>query len=382
MTVRRTLTVVAVSALVAVPTASAVDGAPLPSRDGVVVAWQARTSTAIVVTGDQRVYSVHTLRRVAPGSRVRVNGIKWGTPTSGIKWSVAPSGIKWGIAKAANGTYTSSLTKLPGRATTMALRGTVARRFGTRGVAVSIPGSTVVIPLRGAVWLPGGKRSNEVVALGSPGAKVTVRVNFDAKGRASSNRVVETAPPAVRPTLPISGRVTAVDLTARTLTIQAGTVAFPLVMTIFLPPTADITKYPVGSEIAATVTQATAPDTTIAATALSLNRTFADADSPVTSIAVPAPNPAHMAAIETMQTEWAAARAGGLIPNTGVFTSEVNRLDRIEFLILTGDKPKAIAELDQFEKKIDGRPADIIDMVFRDKALAASVALRAQLLAG
>ena len=367
---------------VVVPAASAVDGAPLPRRDGVVVAWQARSATAIVVTTDQRAYAIHALRRVAPGSRVRVEGIKWGTPTSGIKWSVTPAGIKWGIQRAANGSYQSRLTKLAGRATTMSLRGTVVRRFGNRGVVVSVRGGTFVIPLRGAVWLPGGKRSNATTTLGQMGAAVTIGVSFDAKGRAFSRRVIETAPPVATPTVPVAGRITASDPVARTLTVQAGTTAFPVLLTISLPSLVDIARYPVGSEFAATVVQAAAPDTTLAATALSLNATFAQADSPATSIVIAPPNPQAVAAINDLKIRWLAARDQGIIPNTGEFTSEQNRIDRIAFLINVGDTTNAVSELEQLDKKLRNAPADTIATAFRDEVTAATAALRAQLLAG
>ena len=379
MTSRRIFTSIAAVALIAVPTASAVNGAPLPRRDGVVIAWQPRSSTAIVVTGDQRAYAVHAIRRVAPGSRVRVEGIRWGSPTSGIKWSVAPSGIKWGIKWAANGSYQSRLTKLPGRATTMSLRGTVVRRFTDRGVVVSIRGGTVVIPLRGAVWLPGGKRATGTATLGQLGARVTVRVSFDAKGRAFTRTIIETAPPSVRPTLPVAGRVIAVDPVARTLTVQTGNAAFPVVLSVSVPPAVDLVNYPVGAEIAASLMQASLPDTMLAALALSLNRNFAQADSPITNVVVPAPNPLHLAAVEDMQNRWLAGRTQGLITNTGLFTSERNRLDRIEFLITVGDKAKAISELEQFNKKLENAPPDAITTALRNELTSAANALRTQL---
>ncbi len=380
MQTRTILASLAASATVLVPTALAVDGAPLQRRDGVVIAWQARSSTAVVVTGDQRTYAIHSLRRVTPGSRVRVEGIKWGTPTSGIKWSVAPSDIKWGIKWAANGSFQARLTKLSGRATTMSLRGTVVRRFGGRGVAVSIPGATIIIPFRGAVWLPGGKLTNGVATLGQFGAKVTVRVSFDAKGRAFSRRVLEIAPPSVQPVAPLAGRVIAVDSVARTLTVQTGNASFPLPLTIGIPPAFNLALYPIGSEIAAEIMHGADPDTTLAATALSLNRTFAEADSPTTSVVIVPPNPLHLAAINDMLSRWRTGNAQGLVPNTGLFTSERNRLARVMFLITVGDKPKAVAELGQFDKKLRNAPPDAIMAAFRDENLAAAGALRAQLL--
>ncbi len=287
-----------VSAFVAVPIAIAVEGRPLPRRDGVVVAWQARSATAVVVTGDQRVYAIHALRRVTPGARVRVQGIKWGAPTSGIKWTVAPSGIKWGIQRARNGSFQSRLTRL-GTASTMSLRGTVVRRFGTRGLAVSIRGATFVIPMtRGAVWLPAGKRQNATGQLGQFGATVRVQIAFGRGGRVSTRRIVEVQPPVQNRPVPVSGRMIAVDPAARTITVQSGTTTFALPLVINVPASIDLAAYPVGSQIAGQIVQAPAPQTTLHAVELSRNESFAAADSPATTIAVPAPNPAHVAAVQ------------------------------------------------------------------------------------
>jgi len=211
------------------------------------------------------------------------------------------------------------------------------------------------------------------------GAKVTIRVSFDAKGRAFSRRIVETSLPSPTPTLPVAGRVIAIDTSGRTLTVRAGNAAFPVTLTVSVPPVVDLARYPVGSEIAATVMRAAAPDTTLAATALSLNATFADADSPITNVVIPPPNPLHLAAIDGMQSRWLAGQAQGLVPNTGVFTSERNRLDRIEFLITAGDKPKAISELERFDNKLRTAPPEAITTSFRDELITAAATLRMQL---
>jgi hypothetical protein len=388
----------ATCAFVAVPTAMAVEGAPLPKRDGVVVAWQPRSHTAVVVTADQIPYAIHTLRRVAPGTRVRVEGIKWGAPTSGIKWSVAPSGIKWGIKWAANKSYQSRLTKLSGTATTMSLRGTVVRRFGGRAVAISIPGATTVIPLRGAVWLPtGGKGTNAVTPLNRFGTKVTVRVRFDSKGRAFSRRVVEIAPAGPQTEVPVAGRVVGVDRLARTLKIQAGTSVFPVIVTVGVPPSANLALYPVGAEIAAAVVKS-AVDNTLLATLLSRNASFAQADSPLTTVFAPGyngqyspglganptvppvpPNPAHVAAADALKARWIEGRAQGLVPNLGVFESQENRLTRVAALIRAGNKPWAISELDELATVLTTTPATMVAATFRDEILASAAALKAQL---
>lgn len=365
-------------AAVLAPPAFAVDAQPLPRRDGVVVAWQAKTGTAVVVTGDRRVYAVHTLRRVTPGSRVRVDGVKWGTPTSGIKWSVAPRGITWGIKWARNGTYQSRLTRT-GTATTTSLRGTVIRRY-PRAVAVSVRGATIMIPTtRGAVWLPGGKIQNGTTELGQLGARVVVQLGFTSTGRAVGRGVIQIAPPTPSARLPLSGKIVAVDAAARTIVVRSGTVAFPLDLTVEVPATFDLALYPVGSQIAGRIAQAPAPQTTVHAVELSLNGTFAQADSPVTSVATPPANPAHVAAATSLKDKWLAGRTGGLISNDGVFTANLNRLERLGFLIGVSDKEKAVKELDQFVQllKAGGQPA--IEPAFRAEVEAAAADLKTQL---
>ena len=383
---RRALLATFAVSLAAVPAASAVEGAPLPRRDGVVVAWQARSHVAVVVTGDQRVYAVHALRKVTPGTRVRVGGIKWGTPTTGVTWSTAPKGIKWGIKWGRNGTYASRLTALPGTATTLALRAVVVRRIGTRGVIVSVPGATFPIALRRAVWLPGGgNRLNAVTPLGTFGAKVTIRVNFAANGRISTSRVVETAPAPARASAPIAGRVIAVDPAARTITVRSGTVALPALSTIEVPPDADMTLYPVDAEIASLVVNSSVPGRFFAVE-LSQNADFAQADSPVSTIAVPGglailtpPNPAFISAATNLANRWAQADIDGLIANRGMFTSERNRLNRVTADLTNGIQPWAVTELQQFEAVLTKAPASKIDPAFRDAIVAAAAALRVQL---
>lgn len=371
-----------VSALVAAPIAIAVEGRPLPRRDGVVVAWQARSTTAVVVTGDQRVYAIHALRRVIPGARVRVEGIKWGAPTSGIKWTVAPSGIKWGIRRALNGSFQSRLTRL-GTASTTSLRGTVVRRFGTRGLAVSVRGATFVIPMtRGAVWLPAGIRQKAAGQLGQFGATVRVQIAFGRGGRVSTRRVTEVQPPVQNRPVPVSGRVVAVDAAAHTISLQSGAAGFPLSFVIHVPASIDLAAYPVGSQIAGQIVQAPAPQTTLHAVELSRNETFASADSPATTIAAPAPNPAHVAASNELVARWLEGRSGGLIPNDGLFTSQRNRLQRIAFLVGVGDKQQAIKELESFDRRFRNTLADDIDAAFQESMVSRADALRTTLAAG
>ncbi len=237
------------TALLALTAAGAADGAsvaPLPQRDGVVVSWQAGSKTALVSTKDGRTYVIHGLRKVKPGTRVRVEGIKWGKPTRGIKWSRAPRGIKWGIKWARNGTYQSK-ARVIGRSNTMSLRATVVRRSGRSNVVVAVPGATVTLPLaRGAVWLPNGKRTKSLTR--TDGRRVMLNLRVDARGRVQIAKVRPVAANRPAPTMPVAGRVIAVDPVARTVTIR-GEGAGAVATTIALPAGADPTKITVGLQV-------------------------------------------------------------------------------------------------------------------------------------
>ena len=153
---------------------------PLPNdRAGVVVEWRGRSGTALVALRSGRLLAVHSLRRVVPGTRVRVDGIKWGTPSRGIKWSAPPQGIKWGIKLSRNGTYVSNLRRVGGSRGTP-VRGIVVRRF-RNGVAIGTRGGIVVV--RMAVWLPGGTKRTNVRVLPAVGETITTNVRFGRQGR-------------------------------------------------------------------------------------------------------------------------------------------------------------------------------------------------------
>lgn len=388
------------TALVATPSALGVDAAPLAVRDGVVVAWQSTSKTAVVVAANQRVYTVHSLRRMRPGTRVRVEGIKWGAPTAGIKWSVAPRGIKWGIKLAKNGTYQSRLTAL-GTATTASLRGRVVRRYGGRAVAVGVRGATVIVPLtRGAVWLPSGKVQKSAAPLGAFGSTVTVRLGLGG-GRAVARGVTQLAPPVPNVAVPVAGRIVAADATARALTVRAGTVAFPLDVTISVPAAVDLGLYPVGSVLASQIVAAS--DGRLRPVELSLNGSFSQADSPATSVTLdpnaspgttpappppggggtpPPPGPAVIALATKLKNDWVAARGAGLIPGNGLYTSNLQRVERIEELVTAANVVEAVIEIDAFVARLDGGPAGEIDAVFKAQIASDAGTLRARLLGG
>jgi hypothetical protein len=375
------------TALVASPAALGVDAQPLPRRDGVVVAWQAASKTAVIVAANRRVYTVHSLRRVRPGTRVRVDGIKWGTPTSGIKWSVAPRGIKWGIKFARNGTFLSRLTSL-GVATTASLRGKVVRRYGRRAVAVGVRGSTFIVPLtRGAVWLPSGKVQKANAPLGAFGSTVVVRLGF-VNGRAVARGVTQIAPPVANVPVPVAGRIVGSDTSTRALTVRAGTSSFPLDLKVAVPSAVDLSLYPVGSVLASQVVSATGG--TLTAVELSLNGSFAQADSPLTSVTIdpgttpppPPPGPDVIAMATRLKDRWIAARTGGLIPGTGLYTANLQRAERIEALVTAGNVTESVTEIDAFVARLDAGTGGEIDATFKAQIAADAAALRARLTGG
>jgi hypothetical protein len=383
------------AALFAAPTAFAVEAQPLPRRDGVVVSWNAASKTAVVVLANRRVYTVHSLRRVRPGTRVRLDGIKWRRPTAGIKWFVAPRGIKWGIKLAKNGTYQSRLTPL-GVATTASLRGRVVRRYGRRAVAIGVRGSTIILPLtRGAVWLPSGKVQKAIAPLGAFGSTVVVRLGFTG-GRPIARGVVQVAPPVPNVAVPVAGRVVAVDALTRGMTVRSGTAAFPLDVTLSVPGGVDLALYPVGSVLASQVVSAT--DGRLRPIELSLNGSFGQADSPATTVTVfpeatpapppppsgspPVPGPDVIALATRLKEQWIAARANGLIPGMGLYTANLNRVERIETLVKAANVTDAVIEIDAFTARLEGGTGGEIDAVFKAQIATDAAALRARLLNG
>jgi hypothetical protein len=342
----------------------------------------------VVTRGNQRAYVIHTLRAVKPGTRVRIGGIKWGTPTSGIKWAAPRPGIKWGIKWARNGTFQSRLTVLPGRLASATLRGgRVIRRYGQSAVAVSFPGGTYVVKVsRRAVWLPGGKITSSAGSIADIGSTVDLRVSIGRKGGIVATQVLQQKQPLAGDKLPLAGRIAATDLANRTLTISSSSdPIFPLDTVVTVPVGVDLATYSVGTQLASTVVIGENGDTTTYAATLSKNGSFAEADAAETTVSLLLPNPVHVATIEDMLSKWEAGNAAGLIPRNGLYQSEQNRLERVKRLIITNDKPAAVAELTKFEAMIDCPPGppgeDPIDKAFATEMTALSVALRAALAA-
>lgn len=304
-----------------------------------------------------------------------------------------PSGIKWAVRTAVNGTVASTVTTT-GKATTMSLRATVVKRFGKRAVAVSVPGATFVVPMRrGAVWLPGGKLTNAVAPVGAMGSVSVFRLAVDARGRVAVASAKQVALPKPQGAVPFAGKVTGVSMTDRTITIQASTLAgYPVTLVVTVPMAFDLLRYPIGAQVAGTVVPADpASSTALFATSVTLNRSFAAADSPLGTIVATPPDPADIAAIDALQAAWRAGNDTGKFTQagTGLFTSKMERLDRIQRWIEWNDISTATRELGIFEADVNAAntnpavkpPATITDVAFQQAVIAQSAALRTQITA-
>ncbi len=364
------------------PQAFAVEGAPLRNRDGVVVSWQAGSKSAVVVTRDSRVYVIHSLRKVTPGTRVRVEGVKWGTTAQGIKWGTQPAGVKWGIKLARNGTFQSGLVRL-GKSRTMALRAIVVKKYGNRGVAVSVNGAVVVLPLtRSAVWLPGGKRTNAGTGVGKFGSKSVFKIRVDSKGRAVVTGATEVAQATPGAAVPFAGRLQSIDAVNGQIVVNSSTnKLLPLSLSVAVPAKVDLAKFAVGTQVSGTAVASVADPAVLIATGFSSNASFAAADNPATSVSIPAPNPQHLAAIAAMKADWKAGFDSGKFTQQGVglYTSQANQLAVAERAIIRGDVAQAVHKLAQFIELIgkanDDGPVRI-DNAFKTEMILKAQALR------
>lgn len=317
---------------------------PLPNdRAGVVVDWRGRSGTAVVALRSGHLLAVHSLRRVAPGTRVRVEGIKWGTPISGIKWSARPRGIKWAIRLGRNGTYVSNMLRVGGARGT-SVRGVVVRRF-RNGVAIGTRGGVVVV--RMAVWLPSGTKRTNARVLPVVGDTIATNVRFGRRGRLLGDgvRFVSTGRST---TIPVSGRLSKVVTANRTVQIsRVSDPAFRVVTTLDVPTTIDMAKLAVGQEVAATAT--VAADGALRVNEISRNETFAAANDPASTQV--APPPADAATLDLLRRaidRWTAGRLAGGVTDQTVYENELARLQRANAAAQDGNRPVARAEVEMF----------------------------------
>lgn len=313
-------------------------------RTGVVVDWRARSGSAIVALRSGRLLSVHSLRRVRTGTRVRVDGIKWGTPSSGITWSATPQGIKWGIKWSRNGTYSSNLRRI-GRVSRTPIRGVVLRRGG-RAVAIGTPGGTVVV--RMAVWLPKtGNATTNAVPLPVRGDTITTNAVIGRRGRLHGDgaRIVPT--PGVR-SIPVSGRLSAKSGATRTIRISnVSDPMFPVHTKLAVPSTIDMDRLVVGREVVAKA--GVAPDGSLRAETIAPNETFAAGNNPAhILVAPPAVDAETLTLLRRTVERWTAGFAQGEILDQETYATGLARLQRGDAAARDGNRPAARVEIDAF----------------------------------
>jgi hypothetical protein len=307
---KRTLVIAAVAALSAIaPISEALRVAPLKTRNGIVVTWRPQNGVAIVAQPSGNLLAIHALRKVAPGTRVTVSGIKWGTPTSGIKWGTPAHGIKWGIKWGRNGSYQSGLRKKKAKkAVWTPVRGPIVKRIGKKAVAVGTPGGVVVFRVSFARIQ--GHVANAVATLPPVGATISVRVFFGKKGVKFGRDIKYLKPPVPGASLPFAGRIRSINLATRTMVVEDDQdPAYLVRVKVKLPREFTLTPYTVGEEVAVAGTLAAGG--TLALTAIGPNANFDQADDPTAVQILTTGQPACANAVEFACPTDPATASGG-----------------------------------------------------------------------
>jgi hypothetical protein len=342
-------------------------------RAGVVVGWRSQSGTAVVALRSGRLLAVHSLRKVRPGTRVRIEGIKWGKPTAGIKWSVAPRGIKWGIKwSRLSGTYTSSL-RPGGPARRTPVRGVVVGRT-RKGVAIGTRGGVVVV--RMAVWLPqGGGKRTKAIRLPRRGDTILTYVRFGVRGRLIGDGVRyvgEGRSTAVA----VSGRLSRVDAGSRKIRVtNADDPAFPVNVTLGVPTTINMARLPAGGEVAATSTLNA--DGSLRTASISDNSSFDASNDPAnTQVAPPPADDETLLFITRIEDRWTAGRAEGGVTDQVLYDDGLARIRRAEAAARDGNLPVARAELQAFIAEVTaGIPAKVTPTVAAEVIARAGAAV-------
>ncbi len=294
---KRTLVVAAVAAVsVIAPVSDALRIAPLATRDGVVVTWRSKNKVAVVAEPNGRLRAIHSLRKVTPGARVRVQGIKWGTPLQGIKWSAPARGIKWGIKWGRNGSYQSGLRKTSIRkAVWTPVRGPIVKKIGKKAIAVGTPGGVVVLRIAPTPRL--GRVANAVDTLPPVGATISARVFFGKKGARIGRDLKYLKPPVPGASLPFAGAIVSIDPVAKTMVIgDAQDPAYPIRITVQLPPEFTLGSFAPGQEVAGAGQLASKG--TLKLTLIGPNGAFSEADDPTAVQILTTGQPACTKAVE------------------------------------------------------------------------------------
>ncbi len=376
-TTRRVGIVATLGAILAVPATAGVTSVsvqPLPpDRAGTVVAWQAKSKTAVVALGSGRMMTVHALRRVKPGTRVRVEGIKWGRPTSGIKWSRAPRGIKWGIKWSRNGTYKSNL-RPTGKASRTRVRGVVVKRY-RNAVAIGTRGGVVVV--RMAVWLPrGGKTTKSTMSRPAVGDLVTTNVRFVGSNARMYGDGVRVIPTVGAVPVPTGGSMDRVDDAKRTISIASiNDPAYVVRSTMNMPGTVDMNRLQPGTEVSATAT--VNADGSLRVAQLAPNGSFEAGNDPSQQIiTAPAAPATSIAMIDEAVRRWNQARSDGQILDATMYAPGLALLNQARAAALDGQWQSAATALDQFQTMIEtGYPGRLDARVVAAEVSLISVAM-------
>lgn len=407
---------VVATAAVIVPQAVASEGVPLTAREGVVVSWQPKSKSAVVVLTDQKVMVIHSLRRYRVGRWVRVRGVKWGSLVAGVKWGYRPWGVKWAIPMAKNGTYRSTLMDLGSVKHTMSLRAVVIYR-GKKRMIVSVPGASWVIRFgRRAVWLPGPKLVNGGPPAGF-GTKVRMRLTLAADGNAEITQVSGVQNPKVGTIVPVAGTVLRRNSTTRKLMVSAGGPG-GVVVTVTVPTGVDLGQYPIGSEVSGTVMTGL-PESMPILTGISRNGSFPAADDGDSTIGaavppgtngvpgnnestpggggatpnVPSVHPGQPAPddgltqsqldeIKAIQDSWTAAASGPnpLVASQTLFDGQATLLSLVNDSIAARKRTLAVLQLVAFELVVGAQKEQAIDQGYKVDIIGKTTALRIKLL--
>jgi len=320
---------------------------PLGVRQGVVVGYRAQSKTVIVAVASGKMKAIHSLRSGRTGTRVRIRGIKWGAPISGIKWGRAPGGIKWGIKWGLNGTLSSPLDRI-GSTSTLRIRGVVLTRSRT-AIAIATTGGVVTIITPMALPAVTGSLATNATTTPKMGSIVTVPVRIRSGMLTSSApvRVIGTAN-----TVPVSGAISQISTTARTITIDGTSdPVLPVEITMAVPTTMNIGALSVGDEVVASSVMVAGG--ALKAASIGSNESFAAANDPGLQLVAPAgARPETVGLMTGLVNQVDAAVSVGQITGATV-ASATTQIRSVRTLAEDGDFAGAIIALDTFSATID-----------------------------
>ena len=197
-------------------------------RSGVVVDYRARSHTATLATASGRLIAVHTSKAVRVGARVSIKSLR----------------------RLSNGTLAASLTRT-GKASRVRFRGVIVARVGRRALAIGTRGSTFMVKMK-------TRRTRIHRSFSDP---LTVGTTIVADASINGNEIDADDVTAIQAAkagqmLELEGRISAVDMTMRTLTVTVSDDGLTADFTVKVPDTTvDLkTAFTVGAEVELEVT--------------------------------------------------------------------------------------------------------------------------------